>query len=154
MCDYATMNTKLHAWGVHAIASLNQHLSQAVSHLLPEDLEVLAVNLDLVLEKVRPGGAPRAVSSFTVSPPADFEATPFDVVARRVLSDLQDEVAMYLRKPWPELGGVALHAWAEEVDGVIRLFFRGEGAHEGAAPVVLPPFPLPPRPTGTVVVGS
>ncbi len=147
------MNTAMNAWGVHAIAALNQHLSEALSGLLPGDLEVLAVNLDFVLEKTRPGGAPRAVSSFTVNPPADFEVTPFDAVARRVLSDLQDEVAMYLHEPWPTLNGRALHAWADEADGVIEMSFRGESPNEGAAPITLPPFPIPPRPEGVVVVG-
>lgn len=147
------MNATMNAWGVHAIAALNQHLSEAVSSLLPEGLEVLAVNLDLVLEKTRPGGAPRAISSFTVSPPADFEATPFDAVARRVLSDLQDEVSMYLRAPWPAPGGASLHAWAVEADGVIQLSFRGEGTNKEATPITLPPFTVPPRPKGMVSVG-
>jgi hypothetical protein len=153
MCDHATMNDMVNAWGLHAITALNQHIAEAVSGLLPEGVEILAVNLQLVLEKTRPGGAPRAVSSFSVSPPADFDTTPFDTVARGVLADLQDEVALYLHQPWPVADGASLHGWADQVGDEIRLSFRGEGANADAAAITLPPFPLPPGPEQVVVAG-
>ena len=142
------------AWAQHCTAELIRHITESVAHLLPNDLHALATGLHVVLEKTSAGRAPRAVSTFQLNAPDDFETTSLSSLAYYILNDLQDEVATYLHRAWPlNEAGTALHPWAEESDGVIQLAFRGDGANADVAPIELAPFPVPPKPEGTVIVG-
>jgi hypothetical protein len=142
------MNDTLNAWGLHSTAELTRHICESVAPLMPDGLRVLAGGLDVLLEKTSPGGAPRVVSSFQIQPPVDFEATPLRVVAHHILTDLQDEIALYLHEPWP---GAALHPSVEENGPLIELAFRSDAPDNSA--YSLPPFKVPPKPEGTVHIG-
>jgi hypothetical protein len=142
------MNDALNAWGLHYTAKLARHISDAVVDLMPEGTTIQAVNLTVLVEKVPPGGVPRMVSSFDIRPPVDFASTNLGTVADYILRDLQDEVTIYLRRPWPtDQAGTPLHAWADEADGQINLRFRGRGDNADAESVVLPSFPVDDHPT-------
>jgi hypothetical protein len=148
------MNDMVNAWGRHCTAELARHVGESVADLMPEGLQVLAAGLEVMIEKTLPGGGPRVVSSFRMGVPVDFEATPLQVVAHHVLEDVADEMTTYLHRPWPtNAAGVPLHAWTSDGDGVIQLGYRGTGVNAEAAPVELPPFPIPPRPEKAVTVG-
>jgi hypothetical protein len=96
------MNETLTAWGLHYAAELARHIGESVVDLMPEGTTVQTVNLNILVEKVPPVGTPRVVSSFEVRPPADFETAELSTVAQHILRDLQDEVAIYLRRPVPD----------------------------------------------------
>ncbi|MEJ2865679.1 hypothetical protein [Actinomycetospora flava] len=141
-----------HLFGMTWMAALGQHLARVLTPLLPADRELVATGLELAV-MVRREGTPLRVGT-TMQLPTPGSASVLDAAAvDEVLRDVQDEIAIYLARAWPDpVAGRALHPAARSSCEVIALSFEPRSG-DATESVVLEPFVPPPPPDEARVAG-
>lgn len=139
----------LSAWRAHWTTAVAVHLVGALTPLLPGDYELVSAGLHITLIR-RSGSGPGTTVVSTEVPVRPAERDPQASVAY-ALGDLQDLVIGHLHQPWPaDDTGRGLYPWAEQDGDRVGVGFADT---DGNNVLPLPPFPLPPEPSGIHAAG-
>lgn len=128
-------------WRLSWIGELGRHLADELTPLLPDDRELVAGPRELDV-MIRRADAPLRLATSYLLPVPNEHALLGAVAAGRILSDVQDEIAIHLARAWP-VGdsGAALTATAtESPEGIALAFVSTTGDEE----IRLAPFRPPP----------